>query len=63
MSDQYTMSAEELESINSELFDSFDPEQELWIIGGSSKTMMTTTGSTFSGGRPDMCECDYVVEW
>lgn len=63
MSDQYTISAAELESINSELFDSFDPEQELWIIGGSSSTFKSTTSATFTGGKMDFCECDYMLEW
>ena len=52
MSDKYTMSAQELESINSELFDSFDPEQELWIIGGSGKSTLTGF-ATYSMGRSD----------
>ena len=52
MSDKYTMSAQELESINSELFDSFDPEQELWIIGGSTKYTNTAT-ATYTAGNPD----------
>jgi hypothetical protein len=52
MTDKYTMDTQELESINSELFNSFDPEQELWIIGGS--TTRTASGQgTYSGGRPD----------
>jgi hypothetical protein len=63
MKDKYTLSAQELENINSELFNSFDPEQELWIIGGSTSTFKSTTSSTFSNGNYDMCECDYMLEW
>lgn len=35
----------ELESINSELFDSFDPEDESWIVGGSKTTSSYITYS------------------
>ena len=63
MEDKDTTGAQELENINSELFDSFDPEQELWIIGGSTSTFRGTTSATFSGGKTDFCECDYMLEW
>jgi hypothetical protein len=61
MKDTYMLSTQELESINSELFNSFDPEQELWIIGGS--TRQTASGqATYSGGRPDG-SVDYDISW
>jgi hypothetical protein len=61
MSDKYTMSTQELESINSELFDSFDPEQELWIIGGSTRQSVTA-GGTYNNGNPDG-SADYDIQW
>jgi hypothetical protein len=61
MTDKYTMSTQELESINSELFDSFDPEQELWIIGGS--TRQTASGQvTYNNGNRDG-SVDYDISW
>lgn len=41
---------EELERINSELFGSFDPEDELWIVGGSKSV---TVSGTFTPNGPD----------
>jgi hypothetical protein len=35
-----------LENINDELFSSFDPEEELWIVGGQK----SISGSGSSGG-------------
>jgi hypothetical protein len=59
MQDKYKMNAKELESINNDLFNSFDPEQELWIIGGSANYTNTAT-ATYSAGNPDMsAEIDY----
>jgi hypothetical protein len=52
MTDKYTMDPQQLESINNELFNSFDPEQELWIIGGSTRQTICGT-YTYSGGQPD----------
>jgi hypothetical protein len=46
MTDKYTMNAQELESIDSKLFDSFGPEQELWIIGGSTQYTVCSTSTT-----------------
>ncbi len=61
MTEKYTLNTQELESINSDLFNSFDPEQELWIIGGS--TRQTASGQvTYSGGRPDG-SADYDISW
>ena len=59
MKDTYSISAQELESINTELFNSFDPEQELWIIGGSS-TRTTTTAICYSQGSSDVI-VDYDI--
>jgi hypothetical protein len=43
MKDQKLIKAEELEKINDELFCSFDPEDESWLVGGSktSTTLIT----------------------
>ena len=35
MRDKDIIKGEELERINNELFGSFDPEQESWMVGGS----------------------------
>jgi hypothetical protein len=61
MTEKYTLNTQELESINSELFSSFDPEQELWIIGGSTKQSFST-GATYNGGHPDF-GADYDITW
>jgi hypothetical protein len=61
MTDKYTMSAQEIESINSDLFNSFDPDQELWIIGANymiSSTML----STYSAGHYDTAS-DFDIVW
>ena len=58
------MSTYELESINSELFESFDPEQELWIIGGS--TINTTTAKIIYSPGPNgqvAAMMDYDISW
>jgi len=40
------------ESINDELFKSFDPEEELWLIGGSYKQTVNAS-ITYSPGGVD----------
>jgi hypothetical protein len=50
MKENDVINNEELETINSELFGSFDPEDESWIVGGSK----SVTGSgTFTPNGPD----------
>lgn len=50
MKEKDMINSEELERINSELFGSFDPEDESWIVGGSK----TVSGSvTFTPNGPD----------
>lgn len=44
------INGEELERINSELFGSFDPEDESWIVGGS-KTASSSV--TYTPNGPD----------
>ena len=36
MKEKDIINGEELERINSELFGSFDPEEESWIVGGAA---------------------------
>jgi hypothetical protein len=35
----------ELERLNSDLFSSFDPEDEMWLVGGSRSITLGLTGS------------------
>jgi hypothetical protein len=50
MKEKDIINSVELERINSELFGSFDPEDESWIVGGSK----TVSGSvTFTPSGPD----------
>jgi hypothetical protein len=50
MKEKEIINGEELETINSELFGSFDPEDESWIVGGSK----TVSGSaTYTPTGPD----------
>jgi hypothetical protein len=45
-----TLNKEQLENANTELFNGFNPEEELWVVGGSG----TASGSvTYQNGRPD----------
>jgi hypothetical protein len=62
MTDKYQMSAEALENINSELFNSFDPEQELWIIGGSTRTTICSGMTMGSNGQTDS-NLDYEITY
>lgn len=54
-----TINGGELERINSELFGSFDPEDETWIVGGggSITSHMTLTPSGYDYGY------DYDIDW
>lgn len=61
MTDKYTMDLQQLESINGALFNSFDPEQELWIIGGSTRQTLCGT-YTYSGSNPDY-SADLDFSW
>jgi hypothetical protein len=55
-----TPKVEQLENANTELFNSFNPEEELWVVGGSSED--TFTGRvTLQPDSPDMAEdLDYT---
>lgn len=58
MKEKDVINGKELERINDELFSSFDPEDESWIVGGS-KTV-TTMLSYGPGGVVDHA-LDYDV--
>jgi len=45
MKDQKLINGEELERINDELFCSFDPEDESWLVGGSKTSTSWITYS------------------
>jgi hypothetical protein len=62
MKDKNKISTQDLESINSDLFNSFQPEQELWIIGGSTHYTFGTFYSTYNGGHSDLTN-DYDIVW
>src|SRR5262245_48208067 len=61
MTVKHKMSSEELESINSHLYDSFDPEQELWIIGGSTQYTLTAS-ATYRNGQMDTAS-DFDIDF
>ena len=42
----YPVEANMIESINNELFETFNPDEELWIVGGSK----SLSGSASAGG-------------
>jgi len=49
------------ENIGDELFNSFDPEEELWLIGGSGRrTDSLIHTASPSGGD---INTDYDIEW
>jgi len=50
MKEKDIINGEELERINNELFGSFDPEDELWIVGGSKTG---TSSVTYTPTGPD----------
>jgi hypothetical protein len=51
MKQNETLDQKELESINSEMFPSFDPDDASWIIGGRPK--FTARNTTTSDGGID----------
>lgn len=55
------MKAEELESINSELFRALDVEDQQYVTGQSSR--MFTDSMTFKPSGYDVAVTDYVVDW
>ena len=46
------MKKETLENINSDIFESFNPETELWVTGGN-RSGSVTGGGTISPAGPD----------
>jgi hypothetical protein len=58
MKEKSILKGEELERIDNELFGSLDPEDESWIVGGS--TITSTAMATYSPGGPDgIVDIDY----
>jgi hypothetical protein len=53
MKENETVGREELESINSELFHSFDPEEASWVIGGRPKVSASGSGFVATTDRND----------
>jgi hypothetical protein len=56
----------ELESINSEMFNSFDLEDASWIIGGKPKLSGSASNfvaTTDNGGFSPQADVDADVEW
>ena len=60
------MKKEALENLNSELFDSFNPNEELWIVGGtksgSASGSVTHTPSGTDGGGDVDIDWSFVEE-
>ena len=52
-----TINGEQLEEINGELFGSFDPDDESWIVGGS-KTITAMATNT-----PNGYDAWYDLDW
>jgi len=51
------------ESISDELFNSFDPEEELWLIGGSMNiTQTASTNPTATPSGHDV-SIDMEIDW
>jgi hypothetical protein len=57
MKEKDPTNGEELESINNNLFGSFDPEDESWLVGGSTTL---TTSHTFT---PEGFDALVDVDW
>jgi hypothetical protein len=50
MKENENVNRKELESIDSEIFHSFDPEEASWIIGGGVKVTGAVTFADVGGG-------------
>jgi hypothetical protein len=59
MKENETLGQKKLESINDEVFQSFDPDDASWVIGG--KIPYTSTYTFDSGGSIDSCS-DFLIE-
>ena len=58
MKEKDIIKGEQLERIKDELFGSFDPEDESWMVGGSTKTI--TDMYTFT---PNGSDINLDIEW
>jgi hypothetical protein len=66
MKENETVNRGELESINSEMFDSFDLEDASWIIGGKPKlcgSVSNFVATTDNGGFSPQADADVDVEF
>lgn len=45
MKKKNNINGEQLEGLNSDLFSSFDPADEMWLVGGSKSITLGLTGS------------------
>lgn len=66
MKENETVNHAELESINSEMFDSFDVEEASWIIGGRPKISGSASNfvaSTDNGGFSPQADVDADVQF
>jgi len=66
MKENETVNRGELESINSEMFDSFDLEDASGIIGGKPKLSGSASNfvaTTDNGGFSPQADVDADVEW
>lgn len=61
MKEKDMIKSEELESINHEMFSSFNPEDEPWI-GGADASKTITDMVTFSSGHTDWM-LDYELDF
>ena len=59
MKEKDIINSQELETINSELFGSFDPEDELWIVGGATGSGSVTYTPSGGDGSADV---DFAFE-
>ncbi len=66
MKEKETVNQGELESINSEMFNTFDLEDASWIVGGKPKLCVSASNfvaTTDNGGFSPQADVDADVEW
>jgi hypothetical protein len=52
------MKKEALENINSNLFNSFNPEDELWVVGGTLSESVSGSGTVGPSGGDAVVDAD-----
>lgn len=66
MKEKETVNRGELESINREMFNSFDLEDASWIVGGKPKFTLSATNfvaTTDNGGFSPQVDTDIDIAW